>query len=684
MPFGVTNGGPIFQRIMTDIIKEDHLVCTFVYFDNVIIGSNSLQELEARASMFRRSMEKRAMTLNESKTVYGVTELNMLGYCVGNNTIKPDPERLRPLLEMPAPMSHKSLQRILGMFAYYAKWIPRFSDRISELKSARSFPLKSSELLEFEGLKNSISKAALQTIDESLPFTVECDASDVAVSATLNQNGRPVAFMSRSLSGPELSYPAIEKEATAIIESVRKWEHLLLRQKFTLITDQRSVAFMMDARRRTKIKHNKIMSWRLELASFAYSIRYRPGKQNLAADALTWAFCSSVSTVCKLDQLHKDLCCPGVTRLWHFVRSKNLPYSMDDIKKCCGSCGTCAEVKPQFYSPGRDSLVKATQPMERLNIDFKGPLPSSSRNAYFLCVIDEYSRYPFCFPCGDMSAATLIACMDKIFRLFGTCQFVHSDRGPSLMSREFKDYLLRRGIATSRTTPYHPTGNAQCERYNGVLWKAIRCALKSRGLALEKWESVVPMVLDATRSLLCTSTGDTPHSRFLKFNRRSFYGNSLPSWLCKPGPVFLRKFVRSGKNDDLVRKVELLEANPTYARVRYDDGRESNVSIRDIARYPREGGGRRCEEADGRVCDDDEPRADDTVDQERTPDMTPDNGDNNYRDAEDIERPKYSHDDNDVIGERSDLRRSTRQNKGVPPERFGYPSCPLCFTFFRC
>ena len=66
----------------------------------------------------------------------------------------------------------------------------------------------------------------LAPIDEDTPFVVECDASDVAISASLNQNGRPVAFMSKTLSKIEKWYPAVEKEALAIIESVRKWNHL--------------------------------------------------------------------------------------------------------------------------------------------------------------------------------------------------------------------------------------------------------------------------------------------------------------------------------------------------------------------------------------------------------------------------------------------------------------------------
>ena len=69
------------------------------------------------------------------------------------------------------------------------------------------------------------------------------------------------------------------------------------------------------------------------------------------------------------------------------------------------------------------------------------------------------------------------------------------------------------------------------------------------------------------------------------FARRSSHGKSLPDWLINPGPIYLRKFVRSSKSDDLVVKVELIECNPMYAHSHYPDGRESNVSVRDLAPY---------------------------------------------------------------------------------------------------
>ena len=127
--------------------------------------------------------------------------------------------------------------------------------------------------------------------------------------------------MSRTLQNSELYYPQIEKEATAIIEVVRKWSHFLARRQFTLLTDQRYFAFMLDCRKRTKIKNNKIQGWRLELASFIYKITYRPGKDNLGPDTLTRAFCASAtSTPNKLSEIHDQLCHPGVIRLLHFFQ----------------------------------------------------------------------------------------------------------------------------------------------------------------------------------------------------------------------------------------------------------------------------------------------------------------------------------------------------------------------------
>lgn len=97
------------------------------------------------------------------------------------------------------------------------------------------------------------------------------------------------------------------------------------------------------------------------------------------------------------------------------------------------------------------------------------------------------------------------------------------------MSSDLVKYLTSRNIATSHSTPYHPIGNGQVERYNGVIWKAVRLALSSADLSITHWEKVLPDVLHSIRSLLSTATNATPHGRFFNFNRKSNQGTSLPS-----------------------------------------------------------------------------------------------------------------------------------------------------------
>ena len=337
IPFGVTNGVAVFQRAMDKFVDEEGLKDTFPYLDNITVVGRNQEEHDENVQKFHEAIHRRNFTLNETKSVESKSSINLLGYGIGQGVITPDPERLRPLQEFPPPENAQTLQRVVGMFAYYAKWIPHFSDKIKPLQKATTFPLDPNALAAFNTLKKELENAALQHIDESLPFVVECDASEVALSATLNQAGRPVAFMTRMLHGSELHYPAVEKEAMAIVEAVRKWQHFLARRHFTLKTDQRSVAFMFDSRKRTKIKNNKIQAWRLELGSFSYTVEYRPGKDNVAPDSFTRAFSASMSSN-NLEEIHIGLCHPSVTRMLHFIKSKNLPYSTEEVKKVCSAC----------------------------------------------------------------------------------------------------------------------------------------------------------------------------------------------------------------------------------------------------------------------------------------------------------------------------------------------------------
>ena len=172
-----------------------------------------------------------------------------------------------------------------------------------------------------------------------------------------------------------------------------------------------------------------------------------------------------------------------------------------------------------------------------------------------------------------MDTDTVITCLSQLFSVFGLCAFIHSDRDSAFMSDKLKSFLLSKGIGISRTSVYKLQGNDQCEKFNNTIW----CKFNN------KWHTVLPKALHSIRSLLCASTNETPHERFLKFNRRSMLGGSMPTWLHKPGLVLLKWHVHLSKNEPLADQVELIHATPSYARVRLTNGREVTMSLRDVA-----------------------------------------------------------------------------------------------------
>ena len=70
----------------------------------------------------------------------------------------------------------------------------------------------------FQHVKEAvISDTTLRYFDPSLPMTIQVKASQVGLGAALLQNGKPVAFASKSLTKTECQYANIEREMLAVV-----------------------------------------------------------------------------------------------------------------------------------------------------------------------------------------------------------------------------------------------------------------------------------------------------------------------------------------------------------------------------------------------------------------------------------------------------------------------------------
>ena len=141
-------------------------------------------------------------------------------------------------------------------------------------------------------LKELLTNAPLLShYHPELPTRLETDASDGVVAGVMSQQvnnlWHPIAYYSKIMSAPELNYEIHDKELLAIVRALEEWraelEGLQRNERFAILSDHRALEYFMT----TKKLNARQARWAEFLSRFYFLIKYRPGKQNTLADALT-------------------------------------------------------------------------------------------------------------------------------------------------------------------------------------------------------------------------------------------------------------------------------------------------------------------------------------------------------------------------------------------------------------
>jgi hypothetical protein len=192
-------------------------------------------------------LRKNQLRLKQTKCSFAQDRLEFLGHVVSSRGISTDPNKIRVIQDWPTPKCVKDVRSFLGMAGYYRKFVAGFgiiSKPLTNLLWKNIVFVWNDETQQaFNVLKTALTQAPVLAVpDFSKPFVVETDASGMGVGAVLQQQGHPIAYISKALGPKNMGLSTYEKECLAILFAVEQWHPYLQQGEFVIKTDQQSVS----------------------------------------------------------------------------------------------------------------------------------------------------------------------------------------------------------------------------------------------------------------------------------------------------------------------------------------------------------------------------------------------------------------------------------------------------------
>ena len=322
MPFGLSNAGSSFCRLMDQCLGDQQFVTLLLYLDDICIFAPDVSTMLDQMELVFSQLNSFNLKIKPKKSYFFQASVIFLGHVLSSDGISANPEKVEKVRDWPVPSNAKELHSFLGLASYYHQFIPNFTciakclHQLVGLTNVKKTKGKRKEVISLEELKNKPDvtlpkfvwasehqkafdalKLALTTApvlgypDFEREYIIKTDASLRGLGAVLSQvdhQGKThiIAYTSQTLRPSERSmhnYSSAKLELLALKWAViEKFRDYLLGSKFTVYTNNNPLAYIQTS----KLDASQIC-WLSMLALFDFNIIYRSGKSNQAADALS-------------------------------------------------------------------------------------------------------------------------------------------------------------------------------------------------------------------------------------------------------------------------------------------------------------------------------------------------------------------------------------------------------------
>ncbi|WVZ20256.1 hypothetical protein V8G54_007578 [Vigna mungo] len=428
-----------------------------------------------------------------------------LGHIVSKDGVAADPTKVEAMTNWPVPKNAKALREFLGLTRYYRRFVKGFGQiakPLTQLLTKEGFCWTHEAQRAFDALKGAVSKLPILAVpDFSKSFTLKTDASSKGLRAVLLQEGRTLAFWSQALSDRGRQKPVYEWELMAIIRfRPGKENHVadaLSRRQYFMATWE------------TEVQHDpKLVSLIQELllnpnAREGYELK--KGRLFYHGTLVLPRNFSRIPSIIK--ELYESPIRGHSGYFRTFKRVAGVLYwegMKQDIKEFVMWCAVCQCNKTETLAP-----TGLLQPL---------PIPTQGKDT-ILVVVDRLTKYAHFLALTHPFTAVQVTHLfiKEVVKLHGFPSTIVSDRDKLFLSTFWHELFRQAGTKLKFSTTYHPQSDGQTEVVNRCLETYLRCMTGSQP---RKWPQWLPWAEFWFNTNYSASTKMTPF--------KALYGRDPP------------------------------------------------------------------------------------------------------------------------------------------------------------
>ena len=294
VPFGLVGAPWQFTKVMAIALRGLVPRVCLAYLDDVIVYDNTFEEHVHSVELVLQALARAGLKLKPSKCEWCREEINFLGHMVNAEGVGTQAQTTEKIKAFKRPHNVKTIKSFLGLCNYYRSFVPNFAALATPLNKLlrKGIPFE----WEKEQEEAFVKIRALLTSPPLLihpdiggHFHILTDASDTACGAAvchqMNDIYRPIAFWGCTLRDAELNYTVTEKEALAVVKSLKNYEDMLHGAKVTIVTDHKPLLPLLQAA--YKAPSARLRRWALAISDFDFEIQYEPGATHFLPDYLS-------------------------------------------------------------------------------------------------------------------------------------------------------------------------------------------------------------------------------------------------------------------------------------------------------------------------------------------------------------------------------------------------------------